>query len=325
MVHCDVSLTADRAEESRPKAGRAMHRRLRRRKALSYHAMLLPGVVLTFIFCYIPMFGLTMAFQNFVPSKGLFGDQTWVGWQNLTFLFSLPEIGRIFRNTLVLAVSKNVIGIILPVIIAIMMSELRHTGIRKGVQTIVYLPHFLSWVIIATMMTDMLSPVDGAVNRLLGVFGIDPVYFLGDPDIFPLTMIVSDQWKEAGYGSIVYLAAIMGIDTTLYEAAKMDGANKLRQVWHVTLPGMRGIVMLMVMLAIGNVLNGGFDQVYNLLNNQVKETGEILDTFIYELAFGRTRNYSLSAMAGLFKSVVSFVLISTGYFLSYKFANYQLF
>lgn len=324
MVQRSVELTAGTGKRLHSRS-QGSGKQLRRRKALTFHAMLFPGVVLTFIFCYIPMFGLTMAFQNFVPSKGLFGAQTWVGWGNLTFLFSLPEIGRIFRNTIILAVAKNVCGIIIPVVIAIMMSELRHTFVRKSVQTVVYLPHFLSWVIIATMMTDMLSPVDGAVNRLLEAFGMDPVYFLGNEKIFPVTMVISDQWKEAGYGSIIYLASIFGIDLSLYEAAKIDGANKWQQIIHVTLPGMRNIIMLMIMLAVGNILNGGFDQIYNLLNNQVKETGEILDTFIYELAFGRTRNYSLSAMAGLFKSVVSFVLISTGYFLSYKFADYQLF
>lgn len=298
-------------------------RPLKRRMEPHYHLMLLPGVVLTLIFCYVPMAGIVIAFQNFKPALGLFGQQSWT-LDNFTFLFTNPDVWRITGNTVIISLSKLILGIVCPVATAIMLSFLKSKRLSKTVQIVIYLPHFISWVLVGYMMKQLLA-LDGPLNNILVSLGADPVYFLGDEKVFRTVVVLSDQWKEFGYGSIVYFAAILAIDDSLYEAAKMDGANLWQQVWHVTLPGIKPMILLMAMLGLGNILNGGFEQIYNLISNPVRSTGEILDTYIYELAFGSSHNYSLSAAVGLVKSVVGLVLTSTVYFISYKFADYTLF
>lgn len=296
---------------------------LRRRFEPHYHLMLLPGVILTLIFCYVPMAGIVIAFQNFKPAFGMFGKQSWTV-DNFTFLFTNADVWRILGNTVIISFFKMVAGLICPVVTAIMLSSLRVRRLSKAVQIMIYLPHFISWVLVGYMLKQMLA-LNGPFNSVLVSLGIDPVYFLGNEKLFRTIVVLSDQWKEFGYGSIVYFAAILAIDESLYEAAKIDGANKFRQIWHVTLPGIRAMIFLMAMLGLGNILSGGFEQIYNLISNPVKSTGEILDTYIYDLAFKKPYNYSLSAAVGLVKSAVGLVLTSTVYFFSYKFANYTLF
>lgn len=298
-------------------------RSLKRRMEPHYHLMLLPGVILTLIFCYVPMAGIVIAFQDFKPALGLFGGQSWT-LDNFTFLFTSPDVWRITRNTVIISLCKLVLGIVCPVATAVLLSFLRSRRLSKTVQIVIYLPHFISWVLVGYMLKQLLA-LDGPLNSVLISLGVDPVYFLGDEKVFRTVVILSDQWKEFGYGSIVYFAAILSIDDSLYEAAKIDGANTLQQVWHVTLPGLKPMILLMAMLGLGNILNGGFEQIYNLISNPVRSTGEILDTYIYELAFGTSHNYSLSAAVGLVKSVVGLVLTSTVYFISYKLADYTLF
>ena len=196
--------------------------------------------------------------------------------------------------------------------------------VKRTVQTLIYLPHFLSWVILAGVFIDLLSPTEGIVNRFLGVFGLEPIYFLGDESWFPYTMVLTDVWKEFGFGTIIYLAALTGIDPTLYEAAVVDGAGRFRQTLHITLPGILPTIVLMTVLALGNVLNAGFDQIYNLLSPQVYSTGDIIDTMVYRLGLQQVQ-YSTATAVGLFKSVISFALISVSYLLAYKFADYQIF
>jgi len=295
------------------------------KKELIFHLMTLPSIVFVIIFNYIPMAGIIIAFQKFVPARGLFGDQTFVGLENFAYLFKLPNFVQIIKNTIVISFFKSMLGLLVPITVAIMLNEVKIKLFKGTVQTLIYLPYFISWVVVASMMIDILSPNAGLVNGILNRFGIESIYFLGDEKLFPYVMVLSDTWKNFGYGSIIYLAAITGIDLTLYEAAKIDGASKWQQIWHITLPGMRMIITLMALLGLGNILNGGFEQIFNLLNNQVLRTGEILDTYIYKLAFGISTNYSLSAAAGLFKSVISTILISLAYYCSYKFADYRMF
>ena len=191
-------------------------------------------------------------------------------------------------------------------------------------QTIVYLPYFLSWVVLGGIFIDMLSPSTGIVNQIIKAFGGKEIFFLGDNRYFKGTLIATDIWKNFGYGAIVYLAAILGIDSSLYEAAKIDGANRWQQTWHVTLPGMKMIIVLMLVLSLGNVLNAGFDQVFNLYNVSVYESGDILDTFVYRLGLLNAQ-YGPATAVGLFKSFVSTLFISVSYFLAYKFGDYRIF
>ncbi|MEK5256536.1 MULTISPECIES: ABC transporter permease [unclassified Paenibacillus] len=287
------------------------------------HLMLVPGIVLVLIFSYIPMAGITMAFQKYVPNKGLFGSP-FIGLKNFQLLMDYPDIGRIFFNTVYIAVMKIVAGMVVPVTIAILLNELRKEWVKRTFQTLVYLPHFLSWVLLSGILIDVLSPSSGILNQVLGLFGIDPVFFLGDNKWFPYVMVISDVWKEFGFGTIVYLAALTGINPSLYEAAEIDGAGRFKQTLHVTLPGMLPIIVLMFTLSIGNVLNAGFDQIFNLYSPPVYESADIIDTFVYRMGIEQAQ-FGFATAVGLLKSVISFVFVSMSYILAYRVANYRIF
>lgn len=294
------------------------------KKEIPFHLMILPGLLLVFIFSYIPMGGLIIAFQKFIPSKGMFGEQQWIGLENFKYVFSLPGFSRAMVNTIVIAFWKIVLGLLIPIIFALLLNEVKSNRFKKAIQTIVYLPYFMSWVILGGIFMDMLSPSGGVINQVITALGGEAVFFLGDNKFFQPTLIVTDIWKNFGYGAIVYLAAILGIDTELYEAAQIDGANRWQQTWHITLPGMRMIIVLMMVLSLGNVLNAGFDQVFNMYSTAVYETGDIIDTFVYRLGLIDAQ-YGPATAVGLFKSVVSTIFISVSYYLAYKFADYRIF
>ena len=286
--------------------------------------MLLPGVVIVFIYMYIPLSGLIIAFQKFVPAKGLFGNQKWIGWDNFIYLYNLPGAISALRNTVIIAFFKIILHLIIPITISILLNEIRCTWFRRTAQTLIYLPHFLSWIILGGILIDILSPSDGIVNRILGLFGAKPVFFLGSNDYFRGTLIATDVWKEFGFNTIIYLAAITNIDPNQYEAATIDGANRFQRMRYITLPNMRMIIVLMMVLSLGNVLNAGFDQVYNLYSKQVYSTGDILDTFIYRIGL-LDAQFGVATAMGMFKSVVSTLFISISYFCAYKFADYRIF
>ncbi|MDY4140195.1 MAG: ABC transporter permease subunit [Eubacteriales bacterium] len=294
------------------------------RKELPFHLMLLVPVILVFIYMYLPMGGLVIAFQKFIPAKGLFGDQKWVGLGNFELLLKNPQALPALRNTVIISAWKIVLHLLIPVTVSILLNEIRSAAFRRTVQTMIYLPHFLSWIILGGILIDILSPSGGLLNRFLGLFGIQPIFFLGDNSWFRFTLIFTDVWKEFGFGTIVYLAAITNIDPTQYEAATIDGANRFQRMVHVTLPNMRMIIVLMMVLSLGNVLNAGFDQVYNLYSKQVYSTGDIIDTFIYRLGLIQ-QQFGQSTAMGMFKSVVSTFFISVSYFCAYKFADYRIF
>ncbi|MEK5058836.1 protein lplB [Paenibacillus sp. FSL H7-0326] len=287
------------------------------------HLMILPGLILVLVFSYIPMAGLVIAFQNFSPIAG-FKNMNWVGLDNFRYLFDLPGFSQVVWNTVFISVMKIVAGLVVPVLVALLLNEVRRTGFKRTIQTIIYMPHFFSWVILASIIVDVLSPSSGIVNMALKALGIDPIQFLASNEWFPYILVITDQWKEFGFGTIIYLAALTSIDHSLYEASVIDGAGRWKQTWHITLPGIRPIVILMVTLSLGNVLNGGFDQVFNLYNPLVYESGDILDTMIYRIGL-QDAQYSVSTALGLIKSVVSFVFIGLGYYLAYRFANYRIF
>ena len=285
--------------------------------------MLIPGLILILIFNYLPIFGIVIAFQDFNPIIG-FSKMRWNGLENFRYIISLPDFMPALRNTVIISVMKIIAGLTVPVLAALLLNEVRHMLFKRSVQTIIYMPHFFSWVILGGIIIDVLSPSQGIVNNILGVFGVDPIPFLSSNDWFRYIMVITDQWKEFGFGTIVYLAALTAIDPGLYEAAIVDGAGRWRQTWHVTLPGIRPIVILMATLSLGNILNGGFDQIFNLYNPLVYETGDILDTLLYRIGIEEAQ-YSVAAAIGLVKSIVSFILISLGYYLAYRFADYRIF
>ena len=296
----------------------------RLKRELPLHLMLIAPLVVIFVFSYVPMAGIVIAFQRFIPARGLFGDQKWVGFENFTYVFQLPSVLRALKNTIVIAFLKIVFGQLTPIVFALLINELVNVKLKKTIQTSIYLPHFLSWVILAGVLIDILSPRYGLLNRLLGGFGIEPVFFLGDNDWFQFTMVVTHVWKEFGFGTIIYLAAITTIDPQQYEAAHIDGASRWRQMWHITLPGMTMIIVLIAVLNLGDVLNAGFEQIFNLYSPQTYESGDILDTLIYRLGLLEAQ-FGPSTAIGLFKSVVSLLFISVSYVLAYRLANYRVF
>lgn len=293
-----------------------------KRDQISYHIMLLPGMVFVAIFSLLPMFGIVMAFQIFVPVKGIFGSE-WVGLKNFETLMLFPDVKNVIVNTVIIAVSKLILNIIVPVIFAVLLNEVRNRTLKRTMQTIVYLPYFLSWVILALMFQNIFS-YTGMVNQLVQALGGEPVMYLISNDYFRPIVIFTDVWKNFGYGAVVYLATITGIDPQLYEAGEIDGANRWDKMIHITLPALKGTIILMATLSLGNVLNAGFDQIYNMYSPLVYETGDIIDTYVYRMGLEKLQ-YSMSTAVGLFKSVISFVLIVTSYKLADKFAGYRIF
>lgn len=293
------------------------------RQQLPFHLMILPAVLLLFVFNYLPMVGNLMAFQNYNPTKGLF-HSPWIGLDNFKYVLNLRDTIPSIRNTLIIATSKMILGIIIPVTFAMMINEIRQKIFKGAIQTMVNFPHFLSWVILSGILLDILSPSEGIVNSLLTSLGGKPIYFLGNKGWFPVTIILSDTWKEFGFSAIIYLAALTAINPALYDAASIDGANRLQQIRYITLPGISTTIVLMSVLSLGNILNAGFEQVFNLYSPQVYATGDIIDTLVYRIGIEQAQ-YSVATAVGLFKSVVSFIMLSISYWLAYKFTNYRLF
>lgn len=285
-----------------------------------YHAMLIPGVILTFIFSYIPMYGVIIAFEDFNVGMGF--RSPWVGMKNFIYLFSQPTFLRTIGNTLFIAVWKLIFGIVVPVTFAILLNEMRSNKLKRFYQTLIYIPNFLSWIIMAGVLMDILA-TNGAINQLLTMIGLEKINFLGDAKIFPWTMIISDVWKGFGYGTIVYLAALTGIDPSLYESAVLDGATRWQQIKSITIPLLMPTIVLMTILSLGGVLNAGFDQIYNLYSPSVWATSDIIDTYVYRLGIQQAQ-YAVGAAVGLFKSLVSAILVITSYILADKLAGYRI-
>lgn len=273
---------------------------------LIFHLMLLPGMIVLAIFVFLPLIGSVMAFQNYVPAKGILGSN-FVGFENFKMIFTFPDSVQVFVNTLVIALGKLVWNGIIPVLFAILLNEMSGKIWKRTFQTVVYLPHFLSWVVLATVVTNIFS-LEGPINGMLGMVGIEPIQFLADNHWFRHVIIGTDVWKEFGYNSVIYLAALLGIDPGLYEAASIDGASRIKQIFKITLPCLLPTIVLMTALNLGNILNAGFDQVFNLYNPVVYETGDIIDTYVYRIGLVE-RQYSIGTAVGLFKSVISFLLI----------------
>lgn len=292
------------------------------RKQWMLHVMLIPSIILVFIFSYIPLYGIIIAFQKYNPALAF--HSPWVGLKNFEYVFSQPNFLRTIWNTLYIACFKILGGIVVPVFFALMLNEIIHSGWKRTFQTLIYLPNFLSWVIMAGIFIDILG-TDGIVNQVVKLFNHgQTVSFLGDPSVFPWTMIITDIWKGFGFGTVVYLAALTGIDPTLYESAMIDGARRWKQTLYITLPLLAPTIILMSVLALGNVMNAGFDQVFNMYSPIVYESGDIIDTYVYRLGIQQA-NYSVAAAVGLFKSAISCIMVGSSYFIAYRAANYRIF
>ena len=294
----------------------------KRKSQLGYHMMLAPGMMFLILFSFIPMFGIIMAFQDYIPTKGILGSP-WVGIDNFKYMLEIPDSMSILKNTLIIAIGKIILSTIVPITFALLLNEIRIKWAKKTIQTVVYLPHFLSWAVLAVVVANIFS-FEGPVNAFLGMFGIKPTLFLASNTWIRPILIGTDVWKEFGYGSIVYLAALTGIDSGLYEAAAIDGANRFKQLINITIPGILPIIMLMTAINLGNILNAGFDQVFNLYNPIVYETADIIDTYVYRVGLVGMQ-YSFATAVGLLKSVVGCILLVSANQLSKKFANMQIF
>jgi len=285
------------------------------------HALILPALVITAIFSYGPMYGLIMAFQDFSPVQGF--SSPWIGFENFRWLFDQPAFIRTIPNTLFISIFRIIFTQVSSIVFALLLNEVRISFCKRFFQTIVYIPHFISWIIMAGVLQTILAS-NGMLNNFLNILGIDNIPFLTNPQIFPWTMIWTEVWKSFGFGTVVYLAAITSIDPEIYESAVIDGAGKFRQVISITIPLMGPIIVLMSTLALGHVLNAGFDQIFNLYSPVVYSTGDIIDTYLFRLGFQNGR-FAIGAAVGLMRSVVSMVLMSLSLFFAYKVANYRVF
>ena len=283
--------------------------------------MIVPGVIFVLLFRYYPMYGVVIAFQDFSPAKG-FAGSPWIGWENFEFLFSLPEFSRIFSNTLIISISKIVADQLGALILALLLNEASRILFRRAIQTLIYLPYFLSWIVLGGILLDILS-AGGILNQAIGVFGLEPQLWLGSNEWFRGTIISSGFWKNVGFSTIVYLAALTAINPVLHEAAAIDGAGRFRRIWHITLPGIRPTIVLLAALSLGDVLQAGFEQILTLYNPSVYRTGDIIDTYVYRHGL-ISAQYSLAGAVGLFKSIIGFILIVLSYWLADRFAGYRI-
>ena len=287
-----------------------------------YYIMLIPGFIWLILFSIVPMFGVVMAFQNFNPVDGILKSE-FVGLDNFKYMFQMSDTRQVFINTIIIAVGKLIGNLIVPLIFALLLNELCIKKLFRPIQTIVYLPYFLSWVILAKIILNIFG-YTGPINNFLQYLGVDSINFFGRADLFRPLVIGTDIWKGFGYNAVIYLAALLGIDPPLYEAAAVDGSGRFSRLWHITLPGIKTTIALLAILSLGNVLHAGFEQIFNLYNPLVYSTGDILDTWVYRAGLVNLQ-FSLATAVGLLKSVVSLILITLGYWLADKFAGYKIF
>lgn len=286
------------------------------------YVMILLPIIFVLVFNYVPLYGLLMAFQDFNPAKGILGSE-FVGLKWFRMAMNMPDFGNIVSNTVSIAVGKIVFGQLMALLFALLLNEVRTPSYKKTIQTITYFPHFLSWVIIGGIFTDLLTS-QGLINKFIGLFGAGPIFFLGDNRYFQGTMIALDVWKEFGYNAIMYLAAMTAINLELYDAATIDGAGRLQQAFRITIPSIRTTILMLAVLSLGGIFNAGFEQILVMYNPAVYETGDILDTFIYRQGL-LDAQYSLSTAIGLFKSVISLTLMLITNRIATKHFDYRIF
>ena len=288
----------------------------------SLHIMLMPAVIFVLLFSYVPIFGIIMAFQEYKPLLGFTGSE-FVGFEQFRYIFSLPSFRIAFRNTFIIAFSKIVLNIIVPLTLSLLLNEITRSWFKRTVQTIIFIPFFFSWAILAGMVMEVFS-YTGVINKTIEALGGEAIPFLISNDYFRTILVSSDVWKGMGYNTVLFLAAITNIDPTLYEAAQVDGASKWKQLTKITIPSIFTMIVLLTILGLGNILNAGFEQILIMYNPTVERTVDILDTLVYRLGVAG-RQYSAAAAMGLFKSIVSMVFVGGSYWLAYKTTDYRVF
>ncbi|WP_337035332.1 sugar ABC transporter permease [Paenibacillus illinoisensis] len=277
------------------------------RRDRSLYLLALPGILFFLVFKFIPMWGIVIAFQDYSPFRGILGSE-WVGLQHFTTLFTNPDFALLFRNTLAISLLNLVLFFPFPILISLGLNELRNVTYKRLIQTVIYMPHFLSWVIIAGLTLLLFAKGTGLINELFALWGWPRVDFLTNPDSFWIMVTLQAMWKEAGWGTIVFLAAMASVDTQLYEAARMDGAGRLRQIWHITLPAIRSVIVVLLILRLGDIMEVGFEQIFLMYNGAVSEVAEVFDTYVYRTGIEQG-DFSYSTAVGLFKSVVGLALV----------------
>ncbi|WP_235941519.1 ABC transporter permease [Paenibacillus puerhi] len=283
------------------------------------YLLLFPGILYFIIFKYVPMWGLVMAFQDYKPHVGFTGSP-WVGLKHFERFFTEPQFWMLFRNTLILAVYNLVFFFPLPIMLALMLNEVRKELFKRFVQTLLYLPHFVSWVVAVGIFYVLLTTEGGVVNEMIERLGMEKIPFLLSEEWFRTMIITQSIWKEAGWGTIIFLAALSGVDLQLYEAARMDGAGRWRQLWHITLPAIRSTIVILFILRLGSFLDTGFEHIFLMLNAMNREVGEVFDTYVYMKGLTQAQ-YSYSAAVGMFKSLVGLVLVLAANWLAKRFGE----
>ncbi|MDF2926823.1 MAG: protein lplB [Paenibacillaceae bacterium] len=279
--------------------------KLKRDKSL--YLMLLPVAAFYLLFKYSPMVGEIIAFKNYRFVDGIFGSD-WVGLRHFRMLFESTDFWRVLRNTLLLNVYSLVFGFPVPILLALLLNEVRVEGYKRLVQNLLYIPHFISWAVLGGIIIALLSPSTGVVNLLLKNMGLEPIYFMAKSAWWPVAYTVSSIWREAGWGTILYLAAMASIDPQLYEAAKIDGASKLRQIWHITLPGIRSTIAILLILRMGSMMDVGLEQTLSLQNSSVLDVADVISTYVYRVGL-QNMNYSYTTALGLFQSLIGLILV----------------
>lgn len=269
--------------------------------------MLLPALVYYAVFHYLPMYGAIIAFKDFSITKGILGSN-WVGLKHFNYIFELDKFWQVFWNTVEISFIRLIFGFPTPIIVALLLNEVRRMVFKRTVQTIIYLPHFISWVILGGLMINLLSTDNGVINNLIQALGGSPIGFLSDEKYFVGTLVSSMIWKEFGWNTIIYMAALAGVNPQLYEAAVMDGANRFQQMWRITLPCIQSTIIILLILRIGSMMEAGFEQIFVLYHPAVYSVSDIIDTYVYRIGLTEGR-FSLAAAVGLFKSVINFVLL----------------
>lgn len=278
--------------------------------ALSYkymYVLLLPGILYFIIFRYLPMGGLVIAFKEYSIFTSVWAAP-WTGLKNFQDVFASVDFWNVLRNTLLISAYKIIVGFPVPIALALLLNEMRSKYFKKSIQTVLYLPHFISWVVIGGIMLSIFSPSYGIVGEIFKLFGQEPINLMGSTKYFRGLLVASEVWKEAGWGTIIYLASLSVVDPNLYEAAIVDGANRWQQIWHITLPCISGVIVLMLILRIGNLMDAGFEQILVLQNDLVIDISDIFDTYVYRVGL-RQGNYSFTTAVGLFNSVIAMILI----------------
>ena len=293
------------------------------KKAKSWYLFLLPTVIFLVVFCYSPLYFLQIAFRDYRITRPVL-ECDWVGMEYFAEVFKSPGFWDAFRNTLIINSYKLLICFPAPIILALLMNEIKSDRFNRPIQTIVYLPNFISWIVVANIITNFLAYNGGLFNNIITLFGGDPVLFLGEKRYFRGMLVHSDLWKKAGYGMIIYLAALTGIDPALYDAADVDGAGRWQKLWSITLPELSGLIVVMLVLNLGGILGGSFDQIQALLDDRTIPVGDTLATYVYRVGITNFR-YSFSTAAGLFNSVISAVFLFGSNFFAKKMGSISLF